>query len=64
MGPPSILAFGLLAIPLWILGFSIPVLAWWSVASNRLKVSVRRVEAEALIAGMVSAFPAFMLNSL
>ena len=60
-----ILAFGLLAIPLWILGFSIPVLAWWSVASNRLKVSVRRVEAEAwLIAGMVSAFPAFMLNSL
>ena len=60
-----ILAFGLLAIPLWILGFSIPVLAWWSVASNRLKMSVRRVEAEAwLIAGMVSAFPAFMLNSL
>ena len=60
-----ILAFGLLAIPLWILGFSIPVLAWWSVASNRLKISVRRVEAEAwLIAGMVSAFPAFMLNSL
>ena len=60
-----ILAFGVFAIPLWIVGFSIPVLAWWSFACSRLRIPARRVEAEAwLAAGMISAFPAFILNSL
>ena len=57
--------FILLAVPLWLLGFSIPVLAWWSVASRRLRLPIRRVQAEGwLVAGMLSAFPAFLANSL
>ena len=61
----AIVIFVLLAIPLWLLGFSIPVLAWWSVASRRLQLQIRRVQAESwLVAGMLSAFPAFLANSL
>ncbi len=61
----AIAIFILLAVPLWLLGFSIPVLAWWSVASRRLRLKIRRVQAEGwLVAGMLSAFPAFLANSL
>ena len=61
----AIVIFILLAVPLWLLGFSIPVLAWWSVASRRLRLPIRRVQAEGwLVAGMLSAFPAFLANSL
>ena len=61
----AIAIFILLAVPLWLLGFSIPVLAWWSVASRRLRLPIRRVQAEGwLVAGMLSAFPAFLANSL
>ena len=65
MSDGAIVIFVLLAIPLWLLGFSIPVLAWWSVASRRLRLPIRRVQAEGwLVAGMISAFPAFLANSL
>ena len=61
----AIVIFIFLAVPLWLLGFSIPVLAWWSVASRRLRLPIRRVQAEGwLVAGMLSAFPAFLANSL
>ena len=61
----SFVIFGLMSVPLWLVGFSVPVLAWWSLAGRRLKLHIKRVEAEAwLIAGMMSAFPAFLLNSL
>ena len=61
----AVAIFILLAVPLWLLGFSIPVLAWWSVASRRLRLPIRRVQAEGwLVAGMLSAFPAFLANSL
>ena len=61
----AIVVFIFLAVPLWLVGFSIPVLAWWSVASRRLRLPIRRVQAEGwLVAGMISAFPAFLANSL
>jgi len=61
----AILLFILLAIPLWLVGFSLPVLAWWGTSNAQLGLPTRRRDAEAwLIAGMASAFPAFIFNSL
>jgi RsiW-degrading membrane proteinase PrsW (M82 family) len=57
--------FVLLAIPLWLAGFSLPVLAWWGTSTPFIGLPTRRREAESwLIAGMASAFPAFVFNSL
>jgi RsiW-degrading membrane proteinase PrsW (M82 family) len=51
-------------IPLFILGFSIPVFAWWATSSKWLGLPTRRRDAEAwLIAGMASALPALIINS-
>ncbi len=51
-------------IPLFILGFSIPVFAWWATSSKWLGLPTRRRDAEAwLIAGMASALPALIVNS-
>jgi RsiW-degrading membrane proteinase PrsW (M82 family) len=59
-----ILLFILLAIPLWIIGFSIPVFAWWATSSKWIGLPTRRRDAEAwLIAGMASAFPAMVINT-
>ena len=59
-----ILLFVLLAIPLWIIGFSIPVFAWWATSSKWIGLPTRRRDAEAwLIAGMASAFPALVINT-
>jgi RsiW-degrading membrane proteinase PrsW (M82 family) len=59
-----ILLFILLAIPLWIMGFSIPVFAWWATSSKWIGLPTRRRDAEAwLIAGMASAFPALVINT-
>ncbi|MDG1535656.1 MAG: PrsW family glutamic-type intramembrane protease [Candidatus Thalassarchaeaceae archaeon] len=59
-----ILLFILLAIPLWIMGFSIPVFAWWATSSKWIGLPTRRRDAEAwLIAGMASAFPAMVINT-
>ena len=57
--------FILMAIPLWLVGFSLPVLAWWGTSNKLLGLPTRRRDAEAwLMAGMASAFPAFIFNSL
>ena len=54
----------LIGIPAWLFGFSIPVLAWWSYSSEALALDTRRRDAEAwLVAGMLSAIPAVIINS-
>ena len=61
----GIILFLLLAIPIWFVGFSLPVLAWWGTSNKLLGLPTRRRDAEAwLMAGMASAFPAFIFNSL
>ena len=61
----AVLAFILAGIPIWFVGFSLPVLAWWGTSNKLLGLPTRRREAEAwLMAGMASAFPAFIFNSL
>jgi len=60
----GILLYLILALPLWVIGFSIPVFAWWATSSKWLGLPTRRRDAEAwLIAGMASALPALMINS-
>ncbi|HJM18775.1 MAG TPA: hypothetical protein QF703_04510, partial [Candidatus Thalassarchaeaceae archaeon] len=50
--------FLILAIPLWLVGFSLPVLAWWGSSTSSIGMPTKRREAESwLIAGMASAFP-------
>ena len=52
------------AIPAWLVGFSTPVFAWWSFSSSRFHMSTTRQQGEAmLIAGMLSTFPAIIINS-
>ncbi len=61
----GIIIFLFLAVPLWLIGFSLPVLAWWGTSNKLLGLPTRRRDAEAwLMAGMASAFPAFIFNSL
>jgi hypothetical protein len=61
----GIILFLLLAVPIWFVGFSLPVLAWWGTSNKLLGLPTRRRDAEAwLMAGMASAFPAFIFNSL
>jgi RsiW-degrading membrane proteinase PrsW (M82 family) len=59
------LAFALLFLPAWMIGFSIPVFAWWAVSSEVLHLPTDRRQGESmLIAGMLSGFPAIAVNSL
>ena len=52
------------AIPAWLVGFSTPVFAWWSFSSSKFHLSTTRQQGEAmLIAGMLSTFPAIIINS-
>ncbi|MFL2975707.1 MAG: PrsW family intramembrane metalloprotease [Candidatus Thalassarchaeaceae archaeon] len=61
----AVLAFILIGVPIWFIGFSLPVLAWWGTSNKLLGLPTRRRDAEAwLMAGMASAFPAFIFNSL
>jgi len=61
----QILLFLLLLIPAWLIGFSIPVFIWWAVSSEVLQLQTNRRQGEAmLIAGMLSTFPALVINSL
>ncbi|MDP6845055.1 MAG: PrsW family glutamic-type intramembrane protease [Candidatus Thalassarchaeaceae archaeon] len=54
----------LLLIPAIIIGFSIPVMGWWSHSTKRIGLPTRRRDAEAwLIAGILSAIPALFINS-
>jgi len=58
------LLFGLIAIPAFVVGFSTPVFAWWSTLNAYFGLSTTRRLAEwMLIAGMVSAAPAVVINS-
>ncbi len=59
------LAFALLFLPAWMIGFSIPVFTWWAVSSEVLHLPTDRRQGESmLIAGMLSGFPAIAINSL
>ena len=52
------------AIPAWLVGFSTPVFAWWSFSSSQFHLTTSRQQGEAmLIAGMLSTFPALIINS-
>ena len=56
---------GLLLIPVILIGFSIPVMGWWSHSTKRIGLPTRRRDAEAwLMAGILSALPALFINSL
>ena len=58
-----ILAVGI-GIPFFILGFSIPVMGWWAISRERLGLLTRERDAETwLFLGMMSAFPAILINS-
>ena len=60
----AVLVAGILIIPTVLIGFSIPVMGWWSHSTKRIGLPTRRRNAEAwLTAGMLSALPAIMINS-
>jgi len=51
--------------PTIVIGFSIPVMAWWSHSTKRIGLPTRRRDAEAwLMAGILSAIPALFINSM
>ena len=55
----------LVAIPAWIVGFSVPVFAWWSYSTRKLEIPTQRHMSETLlIAGMLSTIPALIINSI
>ena len=61
----AIVLFIIIGIPAWLLGFSIPVVAWWSWCTRKLGLVTRQREAESwLVAGMLSAIPALVINSI
>ena len=54
-----------IALPAWIVGFSTPVFAWWGFSSKHLGITTTQREGELmLIAGMLSTFPALVINSI
>ena len=60
-----ILLVVLFAIPAWIVGFSVPVFAWWSYSTRKLEIPTQRHVSETLlIAGMLSTIPALIINSI
>jgi len=55
----------LIAVPAWIVGFSVPVFAWWSYSTRKLEIPTQKHVAETLlIAGMLSTIPALIINSI
>lgn len=63
--PYAILLAVIVALPAWLIGFSIPVHAWWSFSMEYLELDTNRWQAEMmLIAGMLSTIPAIIHNSL
>ena len=52
------------AIPAWLIGFSIPVFAWWSYSARNLNMPTTGFRAEsALVAGLICTIPALMINT-
>ena len=61
----AVLLFLLIAIPAWIIGFSTPVFAWWATSNEYFGLQTTKRQGEwMLIAGMLSTFPALVINSL
>lgn len=61
----SILLFVLIAIPAWLIGFSTPVFAWWATSNEYFGLKTTKRQGEwMLIAGMLSTFPALIINSI
>ena len=61
----SILIFILIAIPAWLIGFSTPVFAWWATSNEYFGLKTTKRQGEwMLIAGMLSTFPALIINSI
>ena len=53
-----------LIIPTVLVGFSIPVMGWWSHSTKRIGLPTRRRDAEGwLMAGILSGLPAIVINS-
>lgn len=54
-----------IVLPAWLIGFSTPVFAWWSITSRHMGIHISRRDAEwILAAGMLSTVPAIVINSL
>ncbi len=66
VGDAGTQAIAMLAlIPVIIVGFSIPVMAWWSHSTKRIGLPTRRRDAETwLMAGILSGIPALFINSI
>jgi RsiW-degrading membrane proteinase PrsW (M82 family) len=61
----SILLFLMIAIPAWLIGFSTPVFAWWATSNEYFGLKTTKRQGEwMLIAGMLSTFPALIINSI
>ena len=55
----------LVGVPAWLFGFSLPVHAWWAFSTRHFQIMTTKLEGEKmLIAGMLSTFPALVINSL
>jgi RsiW-degrading membrane proteinase PrsW (M82 family) len=55
----------LVGVPAWLFGFSLPVHAWWAFSTRHFQIMTTKIEGEKmLIAGMLSTFPAIVINSL
>lgn len=55
----------LIGVPAWLFGFSLPVHAWWAFSTRHFQIMTTKIEGEKmLIAGMLSTFPAIVINSL
>ena len=54
-----------IVLPAWLIGFSTPVFAWWSITSRHMGIHISRRDAEwILAAGMLSTIPAIIINSV
>lgn len=55
----------IVGVPAWLFGFSLPVHAWWAFSTRHFQLMTTKIEGEnMLIAGMLSTFPALVINSL
>ena len=55
----------LIGVPAWLLGFSLPVHAWWAFSTRLFQLMTSKRDGEQmLIAGMLSTIPAIVINSL
>jgi RsiW-degrading membrane proteinase PrsW (M82 family) len=60
----TVLLFLAILLPAFLIGFSTPVFAWWSMLTHYFGLQTSRRLAEwMLIAGMLSTVPAIMINS-